>query len=711
MKTTFKSLMMFAAAAMTLAGCEKEVVSENAAPEVSVEKITVKATIKNAATRVSVSGENGKYSAVWDEGDAIDIVEFAGKSGSITEDTAYQVVAAENIEIADELAMFEAELEKVEGDGFTYYAVYPGGNDDSFVVKKYQELVLPMPAVQKPTAESLIDPKANVVIAKAETDAQAPDLYFDEVINAASYARMTIKGLPEGVTPKTVKFENKTISGNFGVNIAGCYWYMVNDGTYKAAYGASVPNATTTITVDQSEAQDKNVVWFGLAPIGEISNFAVTVTGSDDKEYVKTVTGASLNFTAGNILNFSVTVAEPEPAKDWSGTYAILLTNSSKAAYYMVSSVSYAQKSDSLGFTETDYTGAPVEDANSEQIWVVEKQDDGSYTFMNGTKYMDCAKDGNVASMSDSKTFMTIEDNTDGSIYIHPKSYASRYLSRQTDFVRFYNFNGSYYQNAYLVEISVKPSISVGSVSTIVSEGGEGSIEVTIANATSVDVKAYDEAEASTECTWLTNLSWKDNKLSFSASENTTGAERTAYIVVTATNNDGEKSQTIEVKQIAPGTKIAKWVEVTTVTEGDYIICGEYNNNGTLYYLPNAAATSAPASVVLPAAVYNSDDNSITNPTEAMRWTFTASGNGFVIASYADGTNKLGCIADNNGLRVGNYTHVWTFATSNSYGWTICNTSLTSNRYLAVYQATSWRTYTSNSTNQNGKFHLFKLEE
>lgn len=708
MKKMFKSLMMFAAAAMTLAGCEKEAVSENGNPEVAVEKITVKATVKSAATRVSLSETDGKYSNAWDEGDAIDIVEFSGELGSITKDTAYQVVAADNVEADGDVAWFDFTLDKSEADGFTYYAVYPGGNGDGLVNAQYQELVLPMPAEQKPTAESLVDPRANVVIAKAEVDEQATELIFEDPFYAVAYARMTIKGLPEGVTPKTVKFENKTISGNFGVNIAGCFWYKVNDGTFAAAYGSTAPGATTAITVDQSEAQDPNVVWFGLAPIGKITDFVVTVTGSDDKEYVKSVTGAStLDFTAGKMINFSVTVAEPE-VKDFSGTWAILLTNSSKAAYYMISSKSNG--TNNLSFTDiTGYAGGPVSDVASDQIWVVEKQEDGSYTFMNDGSYLNCASDGNVASMSTSETYMTIEENGDGSIYIHPKAYPARYLSKQGNFVRFYTVNNSYYQNAYLVEISAKPSISVGSVSTITADGGEGSINVTILNAESVDVKAYNEAEASTECTWLTNLSWNANTLSFTAAENTTGAERTAYIVVTATNNDGETSYTIEVKQTIPGAKIAKWVEVTTVTEGDYIICGVHNTTAGLYYLPNAAATSAPASIQLPTVVYDSADNSITNPTDDMRWTFTSSGDGFVVASYANADNKLGGISDNNGLRVGNYSHVWTFETNATKGWTIKNTTL--NRWLAIYQATSWRTYTSSTTNQSGTFRLFKLEE
>lgn len=348
MKKILKSLMMFAAAAVTLAGCEKEAVSENETPVAAAEKITVKAAVKSASTRVSVSGADGNYSAVWDDGDAIDIVEFAGR-GEITKDTKYQVVAAENIEIADEIAMFEFELAKTEGDGFTYYAVYPGGNSNELVNANYQELVLPMPAEQKPTQESLIDPKANVVIAKAEVDKQGADLLFEESINAAAYARMTIKGLPEGVTPKTVKFENLTKNGNNNVNIAGCYWYLINDETYAAAYGSGAPSATTAITVDQSDAQDVNVVWFGLAPVGKITDFVVVVTDEEGNTYSKTVTGAStpLNFTAGKIINFSVTV---------NSDSAVTIADINAAGVYTIKDVTVVGNYDSYksGYILTD---------------------------------------------------------------------------------------------------------------------------------------------------------------------------------------------------------------------------------------------------------------------------------------------------------------------------------------------------------------------
>ena len=466
--------------------------------------------------------------------------------------------------------MFEFSVEKKESDSFTYFAVYPGGT--TTVDTGYKELILTMPIEQKPTAESLVDPAANVVVAKAAVEEQSSDITFDEVIHAAAIAKMTIKGLPEGVTPKTVKFENKTISGGFGVNIAGNYWYMYIDDTFKAAYGNS-GTFSTSITVDQSEAQNPEEAWFALAPIGEISDFVVTVTGSDDKEYTKKVEGASLNFTAGKIIAFSVTVAEPEEAKDWSGTYAILLTNSSKAAYYIISSI--VSSTNNLSFADIKYTGEPVEDATSDQIWVVEKQEDGSYTFQNGTQYLTCPSDGNVANMTSAKTYMTIEDNGDGSVYIHPQEYPARFLTKQSTFVRFYAYNANYYQNAYLVPISAKPAIAVGTVKGISAEGEEGTIDVTITNAESVKVAAYNEEEASTECTWLTNLSWNANTLSFTAAENTTGDERTAYIVITATNGDGESSKTIEIKQAAAGSKPETFATFT-IKSGDVVSAASY---------------------------------------------------------------------------------------------------------------------------------------
>lgn len=551
MKKMFKSLMMFAAAAMTLAGCEKEAVSENGNPEVAVEKITVKATVKSAATRVSLSETDGKYSNAWDEGDAIDIVELSGKPGSITEETAYQVVAAENIETADELAMFDFTLDKSEADVFTYYAVYPGGNGDGLVNTKYQELVLPMPAEQKPTAESLVDPRANVVIAKAEVDEQATELYFDESFYAAAYARMTIKGLPEGVTPKTVKFENKTISDGYSVNIAGCFWYML-DGTYAAAYGAGAPSATTTITVDQSEAQDPYVVWFGLAPIGKITDFVVTVTGSDDKEYVKSVTGAStLDFTAGEIIKFNVTVAEVTPeapvvfskittmAEFGPGEYIIASNVSGNS--YAIATTTYT--SSHLSAETVNISGQFVIDPDSKYIWTIEDSEtSGEYKLNSGTYYLGWSSG---TSFSQSNNLIWLVSNKEGAFGFANTADDSRVIqyNGSADF-RPYSNRGACGLTLFkkVVDSEITPILTVDK-SELVFEAN--SVETQV-----VTLSVIDPDNEGVSIEW-------DNKVDFYAeladniisvnptSENTTTDDKTATLTVSL----GELSQTIKITQ------------------------------------------------------------------------------------------------------------------------------------------------------------------
>lgn len=304
MKKTFKSLIMFAAAALTLAGCSKDEIAETT-PENSVEKITISAVASLPQTRVSITGADKSYKAQWDATDAIDIVEFAdGKDP--------QVAAAEDLSVEGGKASFTFQMEPKEAESYTYYAVYPGGKSRSDLVNTgYSEIILTIPTEQKSTTESLITPEAAVIIAKAETTSQNTVEFTAQ--HAAAYAKMTITGIPSGKTVKSVKFENltKDAEDKYIVNIAGDYWYMYEKDSFAAGFGSN-GNYSPSVTVDLSEADasDNAEVWFALAPVGTISSFSVVVTDTDDNTYSKTVTGASFNFTAGKIIAFSVGVEE-----------------------------------------------------------------------------------------------------------------------------------------------------------------------------------------------------------------------------------------------------------------------------------------------------------------------------------------------------------------------------------------------------------------
>lgn len=102
---------------------------------------------------------------------------------------------------------------------------------------------------------------------------------------------------------------------------------------------------------------------------------------------------------------------------------------------------------------------------------------------------------------------------------------------------------------------------------------------VTVSDATSVVAAAYDDAEGMTECSWLI-AEYAEGKVTYIAEANSTDAERSAYIIVTAANENGSKKVVIPVKQ-------------ATATLLDYILefGAKYNSAGVSSYSNNWSVT------------------------------------------------------------------------------------------------------------------------
>ena len=155
------------------------------------------------------------------------------------------------------------------------------------------------------------------------------------------------------------------------------------------------------------------------------------------------------------------------------------------------------------------------------------------------------------------------------------------------------------------------------------------------------------------------------------------------------------------------------YTKVTTISEGVYVMVSE-KTSGTYKYMPNT--TSSSANPTLGSGITTSTTNGITSltneVTDAMLWDFTSTGttNQFYLRPHGSTTIGLGCTTSTGAnIRISStYKDVkWTITTSSSYGWQF-KSNASSAMYLAVYSDSNWRNYTSSTTNQNGKFHLFK---
>jgi hypothetical protein len=98
--------------------------------------------------------------------------------------------------------------------------------------------------------------------------------------------------------------------------------------------------------------------------------------------------------------------------------------------------------------------------------------------------------------------------------------------------------------------------------------------------------------------------------------------------------------------------------------------------------------------------------------TDDMLWDFTSTGttNKYYIRPYGSTAIGIGCTTTNGAnIRIsGAYKDVqWTIAENASTNWQFKNNASTP-MYLAVYADDYWRNYSSSTTNQNGKFYLYK---
>ena len=199
---------------------------------------------------------------------------------------------------------------------------------------------------------------------------------------------------------------------------------------------------------------------------------------------------------------------------------------------------------------------------------------------------------------------------------------------------------------------------------------------------------------------------------SSSNSENST----TPLSVVTLTNKKYYPTKDIDLYPVytkSEGGGGTAYTKVTTISEGVYVMVSE-KTSGTYKYMPNTISSGANPNLGSGITISTTSGiTSLTNEvTDAMLWDFTSTGtaNQFYLRPHGSTTVGLGCTASTGAnIRISStYKDVkWTITTSSSYGWQF-KSNASSAMYLAVYSDSNWRNYTSSTTNQNGKFHLFK---
>ena len=157
---------------------------------------------------------------------------------------------------------------------------------------------------------------------------------------------------------------------------------------------------------------------------------------------------------------------------------------------------------------------------------------------------------------------------------------------------------------------------------------------------------------------------------------------------------------------------------INEVTEGTFVMGSQYSTTGApLVYMPNT--TSSGSNPTLKEGIVEktvSGDVYLSNAIASdMLWDFTSTGtaNQYYIRPHESTTIGLGCTNSGGAnVRISSaYKDMkWTIAANSSYNWQFKNDAndASTAMYLAVYDKYAWRNYNSSSTNQKGKFYLYK---
>lgn len=697
MKTFFKSILAVAVCASLFTACSKD---DTVSDPSNGRKVTM--TVSASSELESASGSRTTYDPLtgkvsWNAtGEFLQVLETAAS-------TTVFATSQEGV-ISGDIAKFAVTFPANENTPLVYNAVYPASAWVTSSNTDITNMKVITPTVQQPTATSF-DSNADLLIAKSITLESQPTELQMSFGRAVAIGKMTVKKLASTENVLGVKFTapDKKVTGRSYVDMTA--------GTVKE-YGYAT-NFADNVTLNYSSemnitanSETGMTAYFTCFPfeVAAGETFTVTVTTAT-KIFTKTVTvqeGRTLAFAAGDSSTFAVdmTGATEEENETLSGDYVITATQSETT--YAMSSLAEGSRLAPVVITPSN----PYKTGDETLIWTITKSGD-NYTISQGENYLSW-ESGNSATTSTTPYELVITKNKTGNTYqIASAAEPSRILAKNTTAANGFGFYaGTQTKDLTLipavVDKSPKINITSGTTVNVPSEGDIVTVTYTIKNPNGSQISAKAEESA----TWINTFETSnEGEVSFTVNANT-GSEREATVTLTYSTATAD----ITIKQAAQGQSLITYEEVTTLEAGEYIFVG--NVSDTDYYLPNTATgtSKAPAIAALPSGTLSG--STITNPTADMTWTVTTSGSGFTITSTANPSQALGTIADNNGLRIDpSYgSNIWTFTykASAKYHWAIENT--TTSRFLAIYSASSWRTYKSETTNQNGVFRLFKKQ-
>ena len=524
MKRSF--IILMAASALAALSCTKEV-NDQTAPEKEQVTMSFDATI-GAPTKVEIGEANGEggYKVLWSKGDKIAVY---ASDPEATDGDIQEVEFTTDIQSASAQATFTGEIDAAGA----YYAVYPYEAAD-YWDEHYDNLTVDLDGSQKANGIA-----SGISIATAK----GTSLQFEHV---TGYVKFTIPA--EYTDIKEVRF-----SGNNGEYLAGEYRVYRDNGVTPNKFGSTKVSQLSLVPAE-GNVFVPGTYYFTAFPAELTKGLTITFVKSDDTTASKSTDDSkSASVKAGDILNLGTISnlefkGEEPPVAD--GDYAILVKVDE--SYKALSST----PSDSrLAAIDVAYDGEAEELAVSDPtaIWTFANNKANKYGITNSNKYLNHSGSSNSAKTTDDASECEVVDNEDGTYRIQLSSDQLRYLAyNSSGYFAFYGTTTSCDYVIYIVpaEYVQLPTITVNAEPEVIANNDTATKElsVSVTDATATSVKVYGEENLENEITWLT-ASYSAGKLTYSATQNTGQNERVAYVVVTASNENGQVSETIVVRQ------------------------------------------------------------------------------------------------------------------------------------------------------------------
>lgn len=536
-----KTLMLVAAAAMALAGCSKEDVSDNALPG-SGTKATRGFTAEIASSRTTLNDAATRMK--WTAGDQL---------GFYTDVETDLNVASSTY--AEGATNFTAEIDTKATKVYAYYPYFKSQMDKD-TPRTHENVSLYIEDAQTQTEAGVLNGNMVGMYASATlAEGQNTVLTFTPIASLIAFNIYDAENNGDAV--KSITF---TPAG--GEKLNGQYIYNLETGetTSTGTKESATVTLTTPYAVPAAKPAGKaGYIYLAVTPKSYAGGTFTVVTDKNTYTFETTKVIDASNVYAPVIIPMNLVAATP--AEDYSGTYVVLAKEGS--TYFALAGMNNnnTTRLDAVPF-EYNGTDTPISVTDPEIVWTVTKSGN-AYTLSNEGKYLSYSGSGNTAAVNSTPYNLTLlKDTANGTYNIKSETVSNRVLAKyNTDnaYFAFYTTGGN--NNLYLVPVDYKqlPIIDLSTNSAILDYNDETVHEITatITDASSVIAAAYSTEEGSVESNWLV-ASYENGKISYFASVNNTDKARTAYIVVSATNANGTRKEIITVVQNiqAQGTEV-----------------------------------------------------------------------------------------------------------------------------------------------------------